>query len=640
MEPGVTGLERFEILRCLGEGVSATVYKARDRNTNSIVAIKVLKPHLQTDPVSLERFRREVSIVRALQHPQIVPIYDLVRSADVTYLVMEYIDGPNLADYVALRAPLAIDTVLSIISQVLKVLSACHAQNVIHRDLKPQNVIVTADTAVHLVDFGIAKVTAVSDLTQTGTAIGSPEYMAPELFARNSHDARTDLYALGIMTFELLTGTPPFRGDSLATLYQQHATAPVPSVATARADVPEWLQQFVQRLLAKASHARYQSADEALADIVQRRVLARETPGLRTVECVKCGEATLLDLPMCLRCGHQSAPATGSGDYDILCARDADDAALERFLDAVLAVRGPLRRRQRSLLLAGVDGFTAELLTRSALRHDLHLTARPHVAWMELRKAIPLAFLALTAGAVVQTVYSRFAYDGAFEFDEMAVLQLLPLAIALMLGWLCARRCRAVEIEPVIATGQHLARPGSSTAAWIQELLPSLTPARTDAIKGTVAHLIEQYLTVSRFGHASSDGIDATLRQLVRTAAQLACVVSEIERALAAPRFAEQAQRYAVLAREVTGSDAAATAQRDALAAELSAYYAAEERYASLVNRLAQLLALFNRIVGRCVTLRTYLDEDLRAALTEHVRGLQRDLEVSRAVHADLERLR
>ena len=635
----VAGLARFEILSCIGEGVSAKVYTARDRNTDSIVAIKILKPHLQTDPVSLERFRREVFITRALQHPQIVPMYDLVRADDATYLVMEYVDGSNLKDYIALHAPLAVDAVLSILTQVLKILAVCHAHNVIHRDLKPQNIMVTADRIVHLLDFGIAKVLAVSDLTQTGTAIGSPEYMAPELFGRNVHDARTDLYAVGVIAFELLAGMPPFRGESIALLYQQHAVAPIPSLTDVRSDVPEWLQHLVQRLLAKQAYARYQSADEALADIAQRRVLARDVPSLRTVECVQCGESTLLDLPMCLRCGYQSAGGNGSGDYDLFCARDADDAKLARFFEAVLSLRGPLRRRRRALLLSGVDAFTANLLARSAQRHDLQLMAVPHQASTELRKAVPLAFLALLIGAVGTSLASSLAYYGRYYLQELDALRLLPFGLAFVLGWVCVRRFRSIEVEPVISEGQRLRRRSTSAAAWLEGLLPVLTPTRTDAMKGSVAHLIEQYLKVSRFGYDLSDTLEGTLRQLVEAAAALAVVLSQIEQCLGSPHFAELALRYAALERETSGANEAGSVQCDTIGAELAAYYAAEEKYVGLANRLAQLQAVFNRLVGRCVVLRTHLDEDLQAGLNEHVAGLARDLEISRLVHAELGRL-
>ena len=216
MNSAAMGLDQYQILGVVGEGVSATVYKALDTASQSLVALKVLSPHLQTDAITLERFKREIQITRLLNHPQIVSIYDLIRDGNETCLVMEYLEGQNLKDYIAAHQPLPVETIVSILRQALDVLSVCHAKNVIHRDLKPQNIIVGDGAAIRLVDFGIAKMTTASDLTQTGTSIGSPEYMAPELFAANTFDPRTDIYALGIIAFEMLAGTPPFRGDSLA----------------------------------------------------------------------------------------------------------------------------------------------------------------------------------------------------------------------------------------------------------------------------------------------------------------------------------------------------------------------------------------------------------------------------------------
>src|SRR5262249_29562804 len=160
--------------------------------------------------------------------------------------------------------------------QVLRVLSLCHEKHVIHRDLKPQNMILAPSGVVKVLDFGISRMTTLSDLTQTGTSLGSPEYMAPELFVGNAYDPRTDLYALGVVLFELLTGRLPFPGDSLPVLYHEHLTATVPSLRRLRPEIPEWLEHLTERLLAKRASERYQSAEEALTDLAERRVIARQ----------------------------------------------------------------------------------------------------------------------------------------------------------------------------------------------------------------------------------------------------------------------------------------------------------------------------------------------------------------------------
>jgi len=168
-------VDRYELHELIGEGVSAKVYRAVDTATDSVVAVKVLNVQLQNDAISEQRFRREIQITRLLNHPQIVSIYDLLQANGHTCLVMEYVDGQNLKDFVALHGALPIAAAVAVLSQILRILSVCHRKNVIHRDLKPQNVMVNEEHIVRLLDFGIAKMTTLSDLTQTGTAVGTPE---------------------------------------------------------------------------------------------------------------------------------------------------------------------------------------------------------------------------------------------------------------------------------------------------------------------------------------------------------------------------------------------------------------------------------------------------------------------------------
>jgi len=327
---------RYELGDVLGAGVSATVYRALDTRTGSVVAVKILNPHLHTDAISIERFRREIQITRLIGHPQIVSIYDLVAEGDRTYLVMEYVQGPDLKRYIALHDPVGLEVVVGVLGQILRILSVCHAKNVVHRDLKPQNVIISDDRTVTLLDFGISRMTTLSDLTQTGTSLGSPEYMAPELFSSNTYDPRTDLYALGVIVFELLTGRLPFDGDSLPVLCRQHLEAPVPSVRARRPDVPEWLEQLTEKMLAKDGHQRYQSADEVLSDLERRTVTARQIPALEKRECLGCGNATIAEIPFCIFCGHDHGGGLRRGTYDVFCPATLDPTALRAYLRTVL----------------------------------------------------------------------------------------------------------------------------------------------------------------------------------------------------------------------------------------------------------------------------------------------------------------
>lgn len=641
------GLEQYHIVEVIGEGVSATVYKAVDTTTGSVVALKVLSPRLHADPVSVERFKREIQITRLLGHPQIVSIYDLIHDGERTCLVMEYLQGKNLKAFVAANHPLAIETVVAILRQVLSILSVCHAKNVIHRDLKPQNLIIDGNQLVRLVDFGIAKMTTLSDLTQTNTSIGSPEYMAPELFASPTFDPRSDIYALGIIAFELLAGAPPFRGDSLAMLYNQHRNIPVPSLSERRREVPDWLQQVIERMLAKRPHERYQSADEALADLEHQRVLARAIPGLKSNECLQCGQQTLAELPVCLHCGHNAPEALTSGDYDVTCNREEDDAKLEEFLQSVFGATQPLRRQGRTLLVTGLDKLGAELIKRSAHQHRIALGVQAHSPFMEFRKAAALVLTSFVVSCIVWMIKLRPEYHGPpgpFAVAAMFAVQASVVGVWIAVAWYAAQRFQRIEVEPVFPAQDVLRRRLTRDYGWLRRLVPCLTPERSAAMKVFVAQLTEKYYKLQRFGLNIDRGTTDTLESLLESSARLATVVSEIEMALQAPVFTARLQRYASLEQQVRSEDdpaqrAALMERCQALHEEVTAYCRLEERHGELNNRLVALQALFNRLLGRVLVFHAPVDRATRDLLMSSRRTLADDLVLSREINAELVRL-
>jgi eukaryotic-like serine/threonine-protein kinase len=628
----------------IGEGASARVYKAFDTETKSFVAVKVLKPHLQTDRVSIERFRREIQVTRHLNHPRIVPIYDLVVEPDEAYLVMEYVDAPNLKETIRLHGGLECAKVQAILRQALEVLAVCHAKQVVHRDLKLENIIVDADGGVRLLDFGIAKMFALSDLTQTGASLGTPEYMAPELFDSNTFDPRTDIYAVGVIGFELLVGHPPFQGDSLAVLYHRHLTEPVPDLRSVRRDVPEWLQQVIERMLAKQPYARYQAAEEVLGDLDRRRVIARELPSLKKRECVHCGGQSFPELPVCVLCGYSAAEQATFGDYDVVCARDADDAKIEGYFRTVLGVQEPLRRRKRTLLLTGIDGLAAEMTRKSAAHHDVFLSVQKHPTYRELKKALPLAGMSLLGSLMVHSLLARFDYYGWYYMYEIRATDLLSLALPMALGVMCVRLFRKVEVLPVVSANEVLTRNVAREYGWLQRLAPRLKAERTETMQLFVSSLIEKYLLLRKFAPSLDADLRAALQQVVERATELADAVSEIEIALGSPCFVARSQEYARLACDGDGELDSAVGQDgkvryDRLVAQMEAYYAIEEKYAALTNRLIQLQYVFNRLVGNELALRSPVDEQSRAILSDCAANLRADLAVSREVQAELDRL-
>jgi eukaryotic-like serine/threonine-protein kinase len=255
----------YELERELGAGGMATVYLARDRKHERRVAVKVLKPELAA-ALGTERFPREIRIVAQLQHPHIVPLHDSGEADGFLYYVMPYVEGESLRDRIR-RGPLPVNEAVRILREVVDALAYAHGLGIMHRDIKPDNIMVTGRHA-QVMDFGVAK--AVRDaggqqLTTVGVAVGTPMYMSPEqATGSNEVDARSDIYAIGILTFEMLTGEPPFTGPNAQAVLSSQVLDPAPDVTTRRAGIPPAVAEVVRRCLEKDPDARWQSAEEIL----------------------------------------------------------------------------------------------------------------------------------------------------------------------------------------------------------------------------------------------------------------------------------------------------------------------------------------------------------------------------------------
>lgn len=635
---------RYTVLDRIGAGRSATVYTARDAATDSVVAIKVLEPHVRTDPAGVERFRRELQITRHLGHPQIVPIFDLIEDGGQTCLVMEYVEGSNLREFGALQAPLRVPVVVSLLTQMLEILSVCHARGVVHRDLKPENILVDADQTVRLLDFGVAKMLTLGDLTQTGALIGSPEYMAPELFARSVCDPRTDLYALGIIGFELLAGRVPFQGDAVAVLYQRHASAPVPKLSTFRPDIPAWVPAMLDRLLAKEPFERYQSAEEVLTDLRRERVLSRELPVLAKRHCAVCGADTIAEVGMCLACGADALRGFERGQYDVVCTETGNDEALQRFVESEFGVAGFLRPRAKSLLVAGLDAASAAQVCANAARQRVPLAVRPHAPTAELREAVPAALLCFVLGGLGQRLSNDFAYYGCYFLDGMNAEKGAGLLVWVALAGVCLRRALRTEVRPMLAPRATLAQHLNRRFGWLDRLREFVPSGRTPAMTAFMAALVEKYVVLVKFGQSLDEETRERMQRVVEGAAAVALAVSELDALLAGPLWAERARQLAGLTATLERTDEAAerarlAGRRDELAAAMRAYYALEDRTADLTGRLVSLNALLNRLAAQAVVLAGPADEACRAALAERVENLAADLRIGREVRAELERL-
>lgn len=254
---------RYEIVKELGRGGMATVYLARDPSVNRQVAIKVLPPQFTHDPQFRARFDREAQVIASLEHTCIVPVYDFGQHGDMPYIVMRHLAGGDLADRLA-KGPLTFKHTLLILQRLAAALDTAHKRGIIHRDLKPGNILFDADGLVYLSDFGIAKIAQESvSLSGTGMMIGTPEYMSPEqAMGQRALDHRSDLYALGIIAYEMLTGRHPYTADTPVGLMLKHVTEPVPVLDTVRYNLPPDCNPVVARALAKNPEERYKTVVE------------------------------------------------------------------------------------------------------------------------------------------------------------------------------------------------------------------------------------------------------------------------------------------------------------------------------------------------------------------------------------------
>jgi serine/threonine-protein kinase len=253
---------RYELLEVLGRGGMGVVYRANDRVLERVVAVKVLPVDRAENPILVTRFEREARAAAALNHPNIVGVFDSGRDQDLRYIVMEYVDGENLAQLLRRRGPLPPHEVVEIGAHVASALAAAHQAGIVHRDIKPANVMISASGTVKVLDFGIARAAESTSLTQAATVLGSAPYLAPEVSQGQPADARSDIYSLGCVLYEMLTGRPPFTGDLPAAVMNQHITASPRPIRELRPDVPAPLDGLILAMLAKEPSARPQSAGE------------------------------------------------------------------------------------------------------------------------------------------------------------------------------------------------------------------------------------------------------------------------------------------------------------------------------------------------------------------------------------------
>lgn len=274
--------DRYEILKTIGEGGMANVYLAKDVILDRNVAIKVLRGDLANDEKFVRRFQREALSASSLSHPNIVEIYDVGEDDGDYFIAMEYIPGLNLKQLLKKRGSLTVHEVIDIMLQITSAMSVAHDSMIIHRDLKPQNILIMDDGGIKITDFGIAMALNSTQFTQTNSAMGSVHYFPPEQASGKGATLKSDVYSLGIMMYELLTGELPFKGDSAVEIALKHLKEPIPSVRKLNSSIPQSVENVIIKATAKNPKNRYNNANEMHDDLMT--VLNKERLNEKPIE--------------------------------------------------------------------------------------------------------------------------------------------------------------------------------------------------------------------------------------------------------------------------------------------------------------------------------------------------------------------
>lgn len=259
--------ERYEVIEKLGGGGMSTVYLAEDSILNRKVAIKAIRIPAGEKEETIKRFEREVHNLTQLSHDNIVSVFDVTENEENFFLVMEYIEGPTLSEYIQENRPLNIDTVLNFTKQIIDGIKHAHDTNIVHRDIKPQNILVEKDKTLKILDFGIAKALSETTMTQTNHVLGTVQYLSPEQARGDATNEGTDIYSIGVVLYEMLVGKPPYTGETAVSIAIKHIQEPMPNASDQRSNVPQALSNVVLKATEKDRTERYNTVNEMQEDL-------------------------------------------------------------------------------------------------------------------------------------------------------------------------------------------------------------------------------------------------------------------------------------------------------------------------------------------------------------------------------------
>ncbi|MDI1462608.1 serine/threonine-protein kinase [Catellatospora sp. KI3] len=323
LDPGVTLGGRYELATLIARGGMGEVWRAQDTVLGRQVAVKVLLPNLAADPGFSARFRAEARAMAALSHPGIVEIYDYGQADGIAYLVMQFVEGESLSSLVRRAGPVEPGHAMRLMAQAARAIHAAHLQGIVHRDVKPANLLLRADGRLALTDFGIARIVAGDRLTATGEIHGTASYLAPEQVTGEEITATTDVYALGVVAYELLTGRRPFTGDTPLSVALQHVHEPPPPLPP---DVPEPVRDLVARALAKEPADRWPTA-AALAHAAESAATVRTTAARHSATRAQTGGDPAGRRPLVLVAAVAAAAVAAAVTFALWPTGDGDPQA-------------------------------------------------------------------------------------------------------------------------------------------------------------------------------------------------------------------------------------------------------------------------------------------------------------------------
>lgn len=587
LAPGTVLCDRWEVGRELGRGGYSVVYLARDRRLGSDVAVKLLVPPPAAAELARERMRREVQVVRALSHANIVPVYEFMEDGPWSFIVMEYIAGPDLQVRVRQRGRLAADQAVRLGRDLAAALAAAHRRGILHRDVKPQNVLLDPDGRFRLTDFGSAKLDGQLGVTATGTLAGTPDYMAPEVAAGRRGDARADLYALGLTLYYALAGELPDRGRPPAGGSGYRPSSVVPGV-------PDWLDDVVARATAPAPEDRFPSA-AALEEALAGQGAEAAEPAAR---CALCGGPDPFGAGLCPGCGGGS---DGAGETLVVLQRPVGAPAVSvarTRLAAILPATGQDAEAaalgERPLFRTSTDA--AHRIVEQLGSHQLAARAVPTSRVLEL---LPASFHLMLVAVVIAGAAAGMSAAPSLRW-------VTPVFVGLLL--LSARRS---AVTPLVS-----AAPRSD--ALPPDVERRLIASLADLPAGTARDLLAD---LTRLGHTVSAGLrragsldDAApaLGELLLAGADAAGDLALLDESLG--RFERQRERLAVQPEGWADALARCERARDAL-----------------VQRLLDAMTVLGRLQGQAAEL-----GGKELALDETVAALRAEAEAQQAAAREI----